>query len=710
MSTLDTALAYIEKDNWPVFHCRESDEVDPETGEIYCAKSPLTPNGLRGATRLPRLVKEFWRRSPGAMIGLPTGRETGVFVLDIDRKTLEDGTVIDGFETLAGYENIHGKLPETARVSTPRGGAHYYFKHVEGVRNRGALGLGADIRGEGGYVIAAGSVTGDGKRYEWIEPRGEIADAPQWLLDLVLPAKRAPTHYTGGTVSNDNYVNAAIDMELRDLANWPQGGRNNRLNDAAFALGQFVAAGAITRHAAEGELYAIAGQWENFAKSKGTIKSGLDGGEKFPRQIPEATQAVDNTRLVDISGLLKKKPAEAAIVEEAAVVAVPIPTAFHATPFLWKDPRDLPRREFLYGTHLIRKYVSATVSPGGIGKTALGITEAMAMVTAKPLLGIKPACPLRVWLFNAEDPRDEMDRRVMAAAMNFNIKPKDLEERLFLDVGREQALVIAVDNKKGVVIQKPIVDAVIEQIRKYEIDVMTIDPFVSTHEVSENDNMAIDKVVKTWAYIADVTNIAIDLVHHVKKVEGREITVDDSRGASALLGAARSVRVLNRMTPEQAAKAGVVENINSHFSVTRGKANMSPNVGDSEWRKLEGVGLGNGRGIMAPQDHVGVVTEWKWPGAEEIMEALPDDTLANVRNVLDAGAFRENAQATDWAGYAICRVMGLDVDDPAAKARAKQLLKIWKDEGELVRLDLADAKGVDRPYLKSALWVGRNKA
>lgn len=707
MNPVDVAIDFISK-GFPVFPCRSSDEADSQTGEIYCAKSPLTPNGLNGATVNERLCRELFKRNPNALVGIPTGRLIGAFVVDIDVKSFADGTSVNGYESLEALEAVHGKLPDTARAKTPSGGMHYYFKHVDGLRNTtGKIGHGIDTRSDGGFVIAPGSTMQDGKRYEWIEPRGEIADAPKWLLDLVLPAKHAPTHYTGGTVSNDNYVNAAIDMELRDLANWPQGGRNNRLNDAAFALGQFVAAGAITRHAAEGELYAIAGQWENFAKSKGTIKSGLDGGEKFPRQIPEPAYKQDNTPLVDISGLLKKKPAEpeAPIVE----VATPIPTAFHATPFLWKDPRDLPRREFLYGTHLIRKYVSATVSPGGIGKTALGITEAMAMVTAKPLLGIKPACPLRVWLFNAEDPRDEMDRRVMAAAMNFNIKPKELEERLFLDVGREQALVIAVDNKKGVVIQRPIVDAVIEQIRKYEIDVMTIDPFVSTHEVSENDNMAIDKVVKTWAYIADVTNIAIDLVHHVKKVEGREITVDDSRGASALLGAARSVRVLNRMTQEQAAKAGVVENINSHFSVTRGKANMSPNVGDSEWRKLEGVGLGNGRGIMAPQDHVGVVTEWKWPGAEEIMEALPDDTLSNVRNVLDAGAFRENVQAGDWAGYAICRVMGLDVDDPAAKARAKQLLKIWKDEGELVRLDLPDAKGVTRPYLKSALWVARQK-
>src|SRR5690606_7351743 len=213
--------------------------------------------------------------------------------------------------------------------------------------------------------------------------------------------------------------------------------------------------------------------------------------------------------------------------------------------------------DFVYGTHLIRKYVSVTVSPGGLGKTSLTIAEALAMVTGRPLLGTPLSRALNVWLFNAEDPRDEMDRRIMAAAMHFRLSPDDVNG-LFLDTGREQDLIVAYEDKRsGLKINEPVVESVVDQIRRNRIDVMVVDPFVSTHGVSENDNGAIDKVTKLWAKIADETNCAIELVHHVRKSEGRDVTVEDARGAVSLLAAARSARVLNRMTDEQASEAGV---------------------------------------------------------------------------------------------------------------------------------------------------------
>ena len=60
---------------------------------------------------------------------------------------------------------------------------------------------------------------------------------------------------------------------------------------------------------------------------------------------------------------------------------------------------------------------------------------------------------------------------------------------------------------------EPVVHRLIEEIRRNQIDVVIVDPFVSTHAVSENDNPAIDRVAKTWARIAHETNCAIELVH-----------------------------------------------------------------------------------------------------------------------------------------------------------------------------------------------------
>ena len=66
-----------------------------------------------------------------------------------------------------------------------------------------------------------------------------------------------------------------------------------------------------------------------------------------------------------------------------------------------------------------------------------------------------------------------------------------------------------------------------------KFDVFTLDPFVSTHHVSENDNMMIDAVAKTFGRIAGKANVAVEAVDHTRKLGGAAATIDDSRGASA---------------------------------------------------------------------------------------------------------------------------------------------------------------------------------
>src|SRR5262249_34248728 len=72
-------------------------------------------------------------------------------------------------------------------------------------------------------------------------------------------------------------------------------------------------------------------------------------------------------------------------------------SAISPKPFQWVDPQSIPPRPWLYGKLLIRKQVSADFAPGGTGKTSHSIVEALAMVSGKPLLGIAPIEPLKVW-------------------------------------------------------------------------------------------------------------------------------------------------------------------------------------------------------------------------------------------------------------------------------------------------------------------------
>lgn len=378
------------------------------------------------------------------------------------------------------------------------------------------------------------------------------------------------------------------------------------------------------------------------------------------------------------------------------------------TPYAWPSATEIPSRDFVYGQHLIRKFVSTTIAPGAVGKSSLAVAEALSMVSGLALLhGIKPLRPLNVWWWNGEDPPDELDRRVAAAARHYGIERGACPGRLFVDSGRKLELVVATTTNEGTVIAKPLVDALKEAIVENKIDVFVVDPFVSSHRVSENDNNAIDAVAREWASIAEACNCAIELVHHARKTNGAEVGVEDARGASAQIAAARDVRTLNRMTSDEARKAGV-ENHRSYFRVDQGdKSNMAPPAAGATWFFMKSVDLHNptdGR----PGDKVGVVTPWEWP---QPLEGVTDENLHAVQVAIDGGfggqPWRYSSQAGEaWAGRAVANVLGLNVNDPRDKAKINGLLKAWIEGGALVKDEMVvNRKGKTVPTVKVGRWV-----
>ncbi|TNC61829.1 AAA family ATPase [Rubellimicrobium roseum] len=362
------------------------------------------------------------------------------------------------------------------------------------------------------------------------------------------------------------------------------------------------------------------------------------------------------------------------------------------TPFPWRDPATLPPRAWVYGQHLLRGQMSCTVGPSGIAKSSHGIVEALAMASGRALLEDRPVGKLCVWLYNLEDPLDELDRRITAAMLHHGIKPEEIGGRLFRDSGRQHPLCTATQVRQGTRIEPAAMDRLEMQIRVRGVDVLIVDPFVSSHQVNENDNGAIDLVAKEWAALADRCNCAIELVHHTRKLSGEEATSESSRGASALLGAARSARVLNPMSNAERDKAGLKNDPAPYFSVTRDKANLAP-PGKRVWRRVASVDLGNG-------DSVGVVEAWEWPDPFEDVSVA--DLLA-VQRAIDGKHPRKDAQANDWAGHIVAEVLGLDADSD--KSRIKQLLAAWIKSGALQEERLPDGKSRKRPCLEVGEWA-----
>jgi hypothetical protein len=243
--TQSAALDYAGR-GWPVIPLHYPKTIagaavcscgDPECDSI--GKHPMTLNGLKDATTDPDEIRRLWAKYPQANVGIVTGAESGFIVVDVDPKH-------DGYESLADLEAKHGPLPDTVRANTGGGGAHLCFAHPGGRvknNNTGKIGRGIDMKGDGGYIVGAGSLHASGRRYEWADgfspADAPFAPAPTWILNrLSEPPPRPPGN--GNAPASD----AGVHWLGKALAKAANGNRNEtglwlacQLRDAGVSMG-----------------------------------------------------------------------------------------------------------------------------------------------------------------------------------------------------------------------------------------------------------------------------------------------------------------------------------------------------------------------------------------------------------------------------------------------------------------------------------------
>lgn len=208
---LSVALTWVRR-GFPVIPCSRTD------------KGAMVPGFGKGATpdelapfADPDQVSRWWSsgRFTRAHVGLLTGRGgvdgRGLVVVDLDMPK-------PGMEPLAGrwagcaggtdvlellMREAGAEWPDTYTVLTPSGGMHlYYLQPTDGPVIGCATGEGpraphlgplVDVRGIGGYVIAAGSYSAaQGRPYTRVsDPQVLPQPLPAWLLALLRPAETA---------------------------------------------------------------------------------------------------------------------------------------------------------------------------------------------------------------------------------------------------------------------------------------------------------------------------------------------------------------------------------------------------------------------------------------------------------------------------------------------------------------------------------------
>lgn len=198
-------------------------------------KRPILKEWQHRATCNAEQITQWWSEHKSAGVGIATGRESNIVVVDLDIKH-------DGIERFKDLQKRLGRVPPTVTVKTPTGGLHLYFKYPTDcdIGNRAALcGIkGIDVRGEGGYVVAPPSEHPDGGRYEWGTANDEIAELPEgWRYAMMKataeavasePVKGGPK----GPLSNRVKLFVAYGVE--------KGERNQSLFEAAT---QYAGAG-----------------------------------------------------------------------------------------------------------------------------------------------------------------------------------------------------------------------------------------------------------------------------------------------------------------------------------------------------------------------------------------------------------------------------------------------------------------------------------
>jgi hypothetical protein len=287
--SLSSALAAADA-GWHVFPCAPGSK-----------RPALRENWQDLATTDHGRIRAWWARTP-YNIGIACG-QSGLVVIDLDVARDEPGPggrpgldgPASGEDALQRLCRAHGqRYPAgTYTVDTPSGGSHLYFTAPETpVRNSaGRLGPLIDIRADGGYVVADGSLI-DGRRYV---ARGDFLPLalplPAWIARLLLEEPALPETIAPlpalDRVQGRAYALAAFREETRQVAEARVGTRNDTLNRAAFSLGQLVAAGLIPPlPVMTGLADAAARAGLPADEARRTIRSGMAAGVRKPRPSP----------------------------------------------------------------------------------------------------------------------------------------------------------------------------------------------------------------------------------------------------------------------------------------------------------------------------------------------------------------------------------------------------------------------------------------
>jgi hypothetical protein len=271
------------------------------------------------------------------------------------------------------------------------------------------------------------------------------------------------------------------------------------------------------------------------------------------------------------------------------------------------DAANIPKRNWVIERYVLGNYIAIIGAGGATGKSMITLCLAVSVALGKDLLNLGDTVQGNALVINNEDDDDELDRRLAGIFKFYRIKNHEVIDKLYIKSGYGERVTISTISG-SISMMSPNVEKIIEEIKCCDIKLLIVDPFVSTHQESENDNSAIDNVMSYYRHIASETGVAIFLVHHTRKdgdeADSRAGDVDVMRGASSLKDAARLCFTLAKMGKKTAKDHGIDDKAKNQLSrLDDAKNNFTLSDGKAKWFKMESVQIANGEWLGVPRSY-----------------------------------------------------------------------------------------------------------
>lgn len=643
-----------------------------------------------GDTVLAENFEDQWLLNATGL-GLLCGKASDLICLDID--------ILPSDEHLSEFlAELEAKLPPIllGRIGNPLKPPARFFRY-NGEKARKFNELKVELLSDGNQVLMPPSIHPDtGDRYKWADKKlseidlDDIPLLPDGLLDWLEEKNNErksrrrqsksikPTpQRKGAAVSGHGNKEAALSKEsaLTPVSGRCHSGSHNFLS--AFILAK----------------YRTGLSFDQLVKAAINYDKKVNSDADFfyfncPSRKWRSSDLVENAKTF-VQEIFDRHPHE----QGMDLVGVDVDKPVDDVDTEWPTPLNvfdsslLPKRKWIYGTDFIRGYISVVASAGGIGKTSNAIVEALSICTGQKLLDVDVKEPCNVWIINLEDPLEELQKRTLAAMKHYSINKDQIDGKLFVDGEDTISFKVANESRDGIKLEADTVKLIIKKIIEKNIGVVIIDPFVSTHTVNENNNASIQAVVAEFRRIARETNSSICLVHHVRKGNGENVSVDSIRGANALIGAARAVRVMSRLCEKEASRLGIsTKEAKTIFKIEDGKANLAPPLEDSIYRKMIGVKIDNG-------EYIGVAVEYSLPDSfDNMTTSVINEILDRIDRGVDGCKYTASRASKDrWVGLAFKDIDAVNWK-PKSDNEIKVIVKTWLRNGLLVEEEYYDNK------------------